>query len=755
MQKLQLYIALLVFTLVARTSQGQDSASVWTKYLQVKEVQKPLDAIDQLQSILLDAKALQLDVLSVTIKKDLAELYLDIEQDDKGLRMYFQLSNEFLKAHDYEQLYDIYMSLSDYYEQREFPNNSAEYDLLALDLADSSGLEIDEPQLTYDIGRLKLSAFEFDESLTFLDRADSLSVDENRDDLLLQVLRLKAKAYEKTGQLDKAVITNERILSLLDEEKQKADYTKQLNNLGFIEQKRGETEEALKYFLRTLKEREASGFKDDSHIPLLINIGVSYQRFGKPVDAKKYFDRALNVVDAKAQPGLKAEIYDLISMNYFEDRDLYNAKIYNDMGMDLMTGDQPEVEMELNLTASMIYEMLIEYEDALVHYKSYLEIKDSIDLANRLSKDELIQQQLYVQQTEKEIQSLVDKNEIRANELEQLELASENKDIQLKNQELDAKQKLQTARFREQELEAEGREQEFKVIKAREENQRLKLNQQKLEEDKNKQDILLKDLEIEKSNIEIQKTRSIARNLVIIVLLAVVVMFLALFAVTKIRKSNKIIQVEKSKSDKLLLNILPESTAEELKTLGASLPRRYEKVAVLFTDFKGFTQITETMSAEQLVDSLSLFFAGFDDIMKKYGLEKIKTIGDAYMCAGGIPDALENPSERLIYAANEMLDFTEKINTGKREQGQATWGIRIGIHTGPVVAGVIGNYKFQYDIWGDTVNLAARMESSGEPGRINISESTFNDVHEKIKCTYRGEIAAKNKGNVKMYFVNS
>jgi hypothetical protein len=115
MQKLQLYIALLVFTLVARTSQGQDSASVWTKYLQVKEVQKPLDAIDQLQSILLDAKALQLDVLSVTIKKDLAELYLDIEQDDKGLRMYFQLSNEFLKAHDYEQLYDIYMSLSDYY----------------------------------------------------------------------------------------------------------------------------------------------------------------------------------------------------------------------------------------------------------------------------------------------------------------------------------------------------------------------------------------------------------------------------------------------------------------------------------------------------------------------------------------------------------------------------------------------------------------------------------------------------------------
>ena len=205
----------------------------------------------------------------------------------------------------------------------------------------------------------------------------------------------------------------------------------------------------------------------------------------------------------------------------------------------------------------------------------------------------------------------------------------------------------------------------------------------------------------------------------------------------------------------MLLNILPESTAEELKTLGRSLPRRYDKVAVLFTDFKGFTKITETMPPEQLVDSLSRFFAGFDDIMRKYGLEKIKTIGDAYMCAGGIPDPLESASERLIDAAREMLELTEIINQEKREMGQDIWGIRIGIHTGPVVAGVIGNYKFQYDIWGDTVNLAARMEASGEPGKINISETTFSDVKGKIACTYRGEIAAKNKGNVKMYFVDA
>lgn len=755
MQNFRLYTTLLIFAFLVQTMKGQDSASVWIQYQKVKEVQEPFTAINQMQTVLTDAENLQLDELSVFIKKDLARLYLDNRMNNEGLRIYFQLSNEFIKTRDYQQLYDIYISLSAYYEQKEFPNNSSEYYLLALELADSSELDIDKPQLTYDIGRLKLLAYEYDDALFYLDHADSLCVLEKRDGLLLKVLGLKAKVYEKINQLNEAVVTNERILSLLDEGSQRADYTKQLNNLGFIEQKRGDTEKALKYFLKTLKERELSGFTDDSHIPLLINIGVSHQNLGKYVDAKKFFERALNVVDEKRQPGLKAEIYDLISMTYFSDQDLYNARIYNQFGMDLMTGEQPEVEMELELTASMIYEMLLEYEKALFHYKSYLEIKDSIDLEIKLSQDELIQQQLYIQQTEKEVQALVDKNEIKDYQLEQLRLASENKDIQLRNQELDVKQKLQSARLREQELEAERTEQELRATKAREENQRLKLKQQELEEEQNRKDILLKDLEIEKSNIEIQKTKSIARNLVIIVFLAILIMILALFAFTKIRKSNKIIQVEKVKSDKLLLNILPESTAEELKTLGVSLPRRYDKVAVLFTDFKGFTKITETMSPEQLVDSLSLFFAGFDDIMKKYGLEKIKTIGDAYMCAGGIPDPLENASERLIYAAKEMLELTEKINKGKRELGRDTWGIRIGIHTGPVVAGVIGKYKFQYDIWGDTVNLAARMESSGEPGRINISESTFNDVKGSINCTYRGEIAAKNKGNVKMYFVNS
>jgi class 3 adenylate cyclase len=401
-----------------------------------------------------------------------------------------------------------------------------------------------------------------------------------------------------------------------------------------------------------------------------------------------------------------------------------------------------------------VYEKLLEYETALEYYKAYLEIKDSLDVAKRLSQEELAQQQLYLQRTEKQIQEVVDKGEIKDYQLQQLKLESENKDIQLKNQQLDAKQKLQAARLRESELEKERAEQELRTAEAEKKNQDLILKQQQLEKDKVEKQNLLLEKEAEVKDLELKRRESVNRNLIIIVSLTVLVMILALFAVSRIRKSNKVIKIEKSKSDNLLLNILPKSTAEELKTMGQSLPRRYESVTVLFTDFKGFTQITETMPPEKLVDSLGLFFEGFDNIMKKHGLEKIKTIGDAYMCAGGIPEPIPDAAIRTVKAANEMLALTEEINAQKRKAGMGTWGIRIGVHTGPVVAGVIGNHKFQYDIWGDTVNLAARMESSGEPGKINISETTYTEIKDEIPCTYRGEIAAKNKGNVKMYFVD-
>ena len=226
-----------------------------------------------------------------------------------------------------------------------------------------------------------------------------------------------------------------------------------------------------------------------------------------------------------------------------------------------------------------------------------------------------------------------------------------------------------------------------------------------------------------------------------------------------------IVENERHKSEKLLLNILPKDTADELKEKGYATTKRFEKVSVLFTDFKGFTLIAEKMEPEQVVQNLDYCFKAFDRICKQHRLEKIKTIGDAYMAAGGIPIADEDNPQRAVAAALEMATFMSQWKSEKEAIGEQAWEVRIGIHTGPVVAGVVGEDKFAYDIWGDTVNTASRLESSGQPGRVNISEYSYRLLIESNSkqpksnnyglwnFEYRGELAAKNKGNIGMYFV--
>jgi len=221
-----------------------------------------------------------------------------------------------------------------------------------------------------------------------------------------------------------------------------------------------------------------------------------------------------------------------------------------------------------------------------------------------------------------------------------------------------------------------------------------------------------------------------------------------------IRKTKEIIEKEKDRSDHLLLNVLPKETADELMENGKVVAKKFDSVTVLFTDFKGFTHYSENMAPEKLVETVGVYFEKFDDIMEKYGLEKIKTIGDAYMCAGGLPYPTKDHAHKMVQAAFEIVDFVNETKNNAKE-GQVYFDIRVGINTGPVVAGVVGNKKFSYDIWGDTVNVASRMESMSEPGKINISNSTYELIKTNFDCEYRGQIEAKNRGKVKMYFVNA
>jgi class 3 adenylate cyclase len=220
-----------------------------------------------------------------------------------------------------------------------------------------------------------------------------------------------------------------------------------------------------------------------------------------------------------------------------------------------------------------------------------------------------------------------------------------------------------------------------------------------------------------------------------------------------IKRTKAIIEKEKDRSDRLLLNILPEETALELKESGVVKANKFESVTVLFTDFEAFTALAEDVNPEVLVNRLGVYFTAFDDIIEKYNLEKIKTIGDSYMCAGGLPFPIEDHAIKMVKAAFEILQFVEDAKSGETED-TLSFDMRIGINTGPVVAGVVGSKKFSYDIWGDTVNVASRMETNSETGKVNISEHTFKLVKDEFNCDYRGEIAVKNRGKMKMYFVN-
>jgi adenylate cyclase len=211
---------------------------------------------------------------------------------------------------------------------------------------------------------------------------------------------------------------------------------------------------------------------------------------------------------------------------------------------------------------------------------------------------------------------------------------------------------------------------------------------------------------------------------------------------------------EKEKTETLLSNVLPKNTAAELMSKGKATKIKYNFVTVLFSDIQGFTKIAEEMNPEVLIDELDKFFFYFDSVVEKYGIEKIKTIGDAYMCAGGIPERNRTNPVEVILAALEMQQYMLNLKTTSEIEGMKYWDIRIGIHTGTVVAGVVGQKKLSYDIWGDTVNTASRMESSGDAGKINISGTTFEFVKEFFVCEHRGKMPVKYKGELDMYFVN-
>jgi len=231
------------------------------------------------------------------------------------------------------------------------------------------------------------------------------------------------------------------------------------------------------------------------------------------------------------------------------------------------------------------------------------------------------------------------------------------------------------------------------------------------------------------------------------------------FAREKFRLENIIherteeVVIQKEKADNLLERVLPKTTAKQLKSGKKAGPYHYNMVTVLFSDIQGFTKISEQMDSDLLIDELDRFFLQFDTVAEKYNIEKIKTIGDAYMCAGGIPAKNRTNPVEVVVAALEMQNFMKELKSQIKDDSKHIWDLRIGIDTGPVVAGVLGRSKISYDIWGGTVNTASRMEASGQPGKVNITENTYMLIKDFFICQYRGKMPVKYKGEIDMYFV--
>jgi len=517
-----------------------------------------------------------------------------------------------------------------------------------------------------------------------------------------------------------------------------------LNNLGTVYYSQGSNVKAIDYFLRSLRISEK--VKDPLRIAsALVNVAAVYSEDIKDYDkTMSYYDQAIPYLKSLNNVGISKSVILGQGNQYFKKEDYKNAL--------------KKFEEALPITENSVH-----YPENLIFISQTLFQLGNIDKAiEYLDKAHLVaienDQQFEV------VKILIVKgdvyqklNPIKAiNTYKEAELMAENMKLTYELKDIYdgiSKTYINKGDFKN------GYQYQTKYLAQKDSLFNLETNDKvrglqfdfDLQKKEDQIGLLEKESEIQQLKEKRQKIIIYASGLAIVL---VFLLALSLFRRYKfVKETNLIIKEEKNRSEKLLHNILPEETALELKQNGKVQAKKFDSVTVLFTDFKGFTHFAKDLSPEALVNSVDYYFSKFDEIMKKYGMEKIKTIGDAYMCAGGLPVVTEDHAIKMVYAAMEVLDFIEE--TKKATNKNIThFDVRIGINTGPVVAGVVGIHKFAYDIWGDTVNVASRMESLSKPGRINISENTYKLVKGHFICKYRGEIEAKNRGFMKMYFVN-
>ncbi|MEA5461116.1 adenylate/guanylate cyclase domain-containing protein [Arcicella sp. LKC2W] len=546
----------------------------------------------------------------------------------------------------------------------------------------------------------------------------------------LRFFRISLNAYKKAGY--------------------KKGISAQLNNMGGVYYYLGNYPKALEYYKQAVIVQEELGDKKIT-AALTKNIGGIYSKVEDYINAMKYFNSAFLIY--KSLNDEKAIAQCLNSMGFVYSRQSNYKKAFENLSQALTIADKEkdkQIKVEVLSNLGELFYKQSDFKKALSYYNICLKDSKEINSLQYKSDSHIAIGNIY-HQIGKNKES-VDKCKVGLSIAEKLGAVSVEKDAcecLYKSYKSLGKNQLALTYYEKVNI--------FEDSLHSEETSSRMMNMEF-----QKQQLVDSIAYVKKQNLidlkhkeEVQKKEK-QRNIIIVSLLFMLVVAGGLWSsLNFVRKSREALRIEKDRSEELLLNILPAEIADELKEKGSVNAQEFNLVSILFTDFKSFTQTAEKMTPQSLVEEINVCFKAFDLIVEKYKVEKIKTIGDAYMAAGGIPHPDENSTKNIVLAGLEMQEFVTKRVIENEQKQIPFFEMRLGIHAGPIVAGIVGVKKFQYDVWGDAVNTASRIESNGMVGKVNISETLYDLIKDDECFTfeYRGNIHAKGKGEIKMYFV--
>lgn len=538
----------------------------------------------------------------------------------------------------------------------------------------------------------------------------------------------------------------EESLAVYEELGDQAGIANLLSNLGAVNSAEGDETRGIEYLLRSLTLAEE--VSDTRRIgTVLLNIGFVYSKKEETYDkALEYYNQALplfeqlNYADGIGTTALN------IGVIFLDYGDYDSAEVYVERSLEAVKGT--EIEPTSLYYLGRVYAGRKEYERALLVQQQAMALAQSY--GSKLDEAKAIMGMGETYQLQGQHQRALDLY------LQAIPLLQGSADF--KNEMQEVYEGLSMSFAEVEDFQSAYKYQE--LLTAIKDTLFYAANQKKLDllvslfDNEKKQgeiELLTIDKELQEANLQKEK---IVKNAFVGGFIVILIIAFIIFRNYRNKvKTNKLLDKQNEEIEGLLLNILPAEVAKELQHEGYATPQNYESATVLFTDFKGFTQISSGLLPHELIAELNSYFNEFDDIIGKHNLEKIKTIGDAYMCAGGIPSANTTHATDAVAAGLAIQRYIIKKNIRRKKDGLPPWELRVGIHTGPVVAGVVGRKKYAYDIWGDAVNIASRMESNGEASKVNISEATYELVKDKFVCEARGKISVKGAGEKNMYFV--